>query len=355
MHMSLNRIMIVGECWNPEDERTGRPFSGTSGSLLNQMLAQVGISRNESYLTNVFNLLPGPKPEVDSLCGTKAQALAGYSALRAGRYVRHEYAGELVRLYREIATERPNIIIALGASAAWALLGTSGIKKIRGAPSTLSGPAFKAVGSPIKVLPTYHPAAIMREWSNRAIVIADLEKAKNESLYPELRRPKREIWIEPTLADLLEFEHNFIAPASSLSIDIETAGDQITCVGFAPSVDRCIVVPLVDPMQADGNYWRSLGDELKAIEFITRWCNSTRFPLFNNRVKHGVGQNFLYDMNRLWRGLGIAVANEDDTMLLHHALQPEMDKGLGFLATLYTSELAWKFMRTKHETLKKEE
>jgi hypothetical protein len=42
-------------------------------------------------------------------------------------------------------------------------------------------------------------------------------------------------------------------------------------------------------------------------------------------------------------------------MLLHHALQPEMDKGLGFLGTVYTDELPWKFMRTKHETLKKED
>ena len=50
-----------------------------------------------------------------------------------------------------------------------------------------------------KLLPTYHPSAILRQWDNRPTVIADLMKAKRESLYPEIRRPAREIWIEPSL------------------------------------------------------------------------------------------------------------------------------------------------------------
>jgi hypothetical protein len=50
-------------------------------------------------------------------------------------------------------------------------------------------------------------------------------------------------------------------------------------------------------------------------------------------------------MQYLWRYAGIAAKKFcDDTMLLHHALQPEMQKGLGFLASVYTDELAWKFM-----------
>jgi len=40
-------------------------------------------------------------------------------------------------------------------------------------------------------------------------------------------------------------------------------------------------------------------------------------------------------------------------MLLHHAMQPEMEKGLGFLGSLYTNEPSWKFMRTDHDNLKK--
>lgn len=359
--MSINKIMLVGEAWGEEEERIGLPFQGPSGKLLNAMLSQVGIARNECYVTNVFNLRPQPKNDVENLCGTKVQALPGFPAIRAGKYVRAEFEPELVRLFMEIKRERPNLIVALGASAAWALLGTSGIKKVRGAPSLVSGRAAEAIGFPVKVLPTYHPAAIMRDWSLRAITVIDLHKAIREAEYPELRRPMREIWTAPTLDDLHVFERDYILPSNDLSIDIETALDQITCVGFAPTIDRAIVVPFVDPMQKDGNYWRSLEDELEAWRMVRRWCAMTipksyrPAPILDLPFKRGVGQNFLYDAHRLWRTMGIPVVNSDDTMLLHHALQPELEKGLGFLATIYTDELAWKFMRAKHETLKKED
>jgi DNA polymerase I-like protein with 3'-5' exonuclease and polymerase domains len=69
-----------------------------------------------------------------------------------------------------------------------------------------------------------------------------------------------------------------------------------------------------------------------------------------------VFQNGLYDIHFLWRKYGIAPARcEHDTMLLHHALHPEMLKGLGFLGSLYSTEPAWKLMRPKgKQTLKDE-
>lgn len=347
--MATGKILIVGEAWGDEERASGLPFQGPSGRLMNAMLSQIGIRREDCYVTNVFNLQPQPKNDVEYLCGLKAEAIPGYPPIKSGKYIHAKYKVELERLYLEIRRESPALIIAFGATAAWALLATSGIKKIRGAPALLAGPALKAVGTPIKVLPTYHPAAVLREYSLRPIVIADLDKARNESTFPELRRPPREIWVEPTLDDMADFERRFIIPSDDLSVDIETAGDQITCIGFAPTVDRALVVPIIDPTRSDGNYWRTLKDELAAWNFIRRWCGLS---------KHYVGQNFLYDMHFLWRVYGITFPNYtdlDDTMLLHHALQPEMEKGLGFLATIYTEELPWKFMRTKHETVKQED
>lgn len=342
-----HRVMIVGEAWGREEAEARAPFVGSSGRLLNGLLYQAGIDRRECFVTNVFNLQPKPTNDVKNLCGPKATAIPGMPSLSAGKYVRAEYANELDRLYNEIRVERPTLIIALGASAAWALLGTSGIRKIRGAPSYLGGLAAERIGEPIKVLPTYHPAAVLREWNLRPIVISDLMKARRELEFPEIRRPPREIWIEPTLADLVQFEREYIIPATDLSCDIETAGNQITCVGFAPTSSVAMVIPFVDPLQRDGNYWRSLADELIAWDHVRRWLRM---------AKRVVGQNFIYDMTFLWRGYGIPVIGEiHDTMLMHHALQPELEKGLGFQATIYTDELAWKFMRAKHETIKQED
>jgi uracil-DNA glycosylase len=359
----MARIVVVGEAWGSEEAEAQAPFVGPSGKLLYGLLAQAGIPKQDCYFTNVFNLQPQgsfPLNDLKNLCGSKAEGISGFPAISSGKFVRAEFAGELTRLYKEIVNECPTIILALGATAAWALAGTTGIRKIRGAPGVISGPALQAVGKDIKLFPTYHPAAVLREWTLRPIVIADLIKAERESRFPELIRPKREIWIEPTLVDLDTFEHDYIRRGDSLSVDIETVGDQITCVGFAPSVDRAIVVPFHNPVARDGNYWPSHADELKAWEFVRRWCYMTVPPAHRTRwfdlpYLRGVGQNFLYDMHRLWRSMGIIAHNEDDTMLLHHSLQPEMEKGLGFLATIYTEELPWKFMRPKHETLKKED
>jgi hypothetical protein len=64
-----------------------------------------------------------------------------------------------------------------------------------------------------------------------------------------------------------------------------------------------------------------------------------------------VAQNGLYDLSFLWRSYGITVrAFQHDTMLLHHALQPESEKSLGFLGSIYTGEASWKLMRARGKT-----
>lgn len=344
-----NGIMLIGEAWGEQEAAAGQPFVGKSGWLIKQLLSQSGIEFRDCAVTNVFNLQPPNSNDVSNLCGPKIEGIPGMPALVKGKYANARYTSELRRLYEEINSFNPNLIIALGATAAWALLGTSGIKTIRGAPIGTTAPATPATGVQLrrtfKVLPTYHPAAVLREWSLRPVILADLDKARRNSASPEIVRPARDIWIEPTLDDLARYERDFLINAPRLSIDIETKGDQITCIGFAPSVSSAIVVPFWSAAQSDGNYWRTLEDELIAWDFVKRWCS----------LKPSVFQNGLYDIHRLWRTYGIQCAlAEHDTMLLHHAQQPEMEKGLAFLATIYTEEASWKFM-SKTDTLKKED
>lgn len=340
----MTDIMIVGEAWGVEEEKEGAPFIGTSGFILNGMLSIAGINRRECYLTNVFNLRPKPSNDVINLCGSKAEGIPGLPALIKGKHIKAQYAKELERLYAEIRRENPNVIIALGATAAWALLRSSGIRAIRGAAAPTHPAVSQILGRPFKVLPTYHPAAVAREWTLRPIVINDLDKARRESTFAAVDRPSRSIWIKPDLSDLAAFERDHISPASILSIDIETKGDQITCVGFAPNPLVALVIPFYSASQRDGNYWRSFDEEKVAWDYVRRWCQ-----------KPSVFQNGLYDIHFLWRRYGIPVPNaSEDTMLMHHAYQIEMEKGLGFLASVYTDEASWKFMR-KTDTLKKED
>lgn len=339
--------MVVGEAWGEQEAAARAPFVGKSGWLVKQLFSQASIPWEECFITNVFNLQPQPTNDIGNLCGPKVEGIRGMPSLVKGKYADAKYTSELARLYQEIISEDPNLIIALGATAAWALLGTSGIKSIRGSTSGTNNVGAAATGVVLprtyKVLPTYHPAAVLRDWSLRPIVLSDLDKAQRNSSTPLLSRPSRSIWVAPELGDLEKFERLYITPARKLSIDIETKGDQITCIGFGPSPEVGIVVPFWSEAQKDGNYWRTLADELVAWDYVRRWCR-----------KPGVFQNGMYDVHRLWRSYGIVCNPSEDTMLLHHALQPEMEKGLAFLGSVYTDEPSWKFM-SKSDTQKKED
>lgn len=332
--MSNPNICIVGEAWGEHEERQRAPFVGPSGWELTRMLSEAGIHRADCFLTNVFNLRPKPTNDVENLC-SKERA-GGFAPLKSGQYLRPEFFPQVTRLHKELIDLKPNITILLGNTAAWALLGSSMISKIRGAVCS------STVLPALKCLPTYHPAAILRQWDLRAVTVLDLAKAGREAAFPEIRRPHRTIYTEPTLADLEWYHDQFIAPARRITFDIETAGQQITCIGFAPDHMSAIVIPFTDGRSATGSYWPTQRDEESAWAFVRKVLNSDKPKL---------AQNGLYDIHFLWRSYGITVKNfEDDSMLLHHALQPESEKGLGFLGSVYTNEASWKLMRTRGKT-----
>lgn len=341
--ITVPKILLLGEAWGKQEEEERLPFVGASGRFLNSLLSQVGIKREECYATNVFNLRPRPTNDVKNLCGKRTEDVdLTLPPLGKGYYLRNEYVGELRRLYGEISVFQPDLIIAFGGAAVWAMTGFEGIKRVRGAP------LLSSMGVPgIKILATYHPAAVLRDFSLRPIVLADLSKARSESEFPEVRRPAREFWLSPTIADLDLFEELHINPSTQLSIDIETKGNQITEVGFAPTESIALVVPFVVNDKPGNNYWPDTLTELRAWQRVRKWC---KLP------KAIIGQNHLYDANFLWRQYGIPMPHmAEDTMLLHHALQPEMEKGLGFLGSIYTNEPQWKWMRDKHSTAKRQD
>jgi len=339
-----HKIALVGEAWGEHEERERAPFVGPAGWQLNSMLKDAGIARHECYLTNVFNLRPKPTNKIDNLCATKKEVRHALPPLSSGKYVRDEYLGELSRLYAELRSVKPNIAVALGGTATWALLRDGRISKLRGAVSQSS------VIDGLKVLPTYHPSYILQGgYESRHVTVLDLQKARRESEFPEVRRPIRVVYTEPLLHELNWFEEKFIRRSKMMAVDIETRDNQITCIGFAPATDVALVVPFEDLRKHQGSYWGSFEAEVEAWKWGRDVLDSPVPKVF---------QNGLYDMHRLWRGYGIPVRNAiHDTMLLHHALQPESPKGLDYLGSIYTDEAAWKLtVRMKHKaTIKKED
>jgi DNA polymerase len=336
------KIAIVGEAWGAEEAKARAPFVGASGQELTRMLSEAGIHRADCFLTNVFNVKPEPTNDIENLCTDKARGIVNRGPLKAGKYCKSELAGELGRLDRELREVKPNIILALGNTATWALIGPNqSISKVRG---TVTGSLY-GYG---KVIPAFHPAAILRDWSLRAVTVLDFAKARRESEFPEIRRPERVVYIEPDLADMEWFYATKIVPCKSLSFDIETSGDQITCIGFAPGPSCALVVPFVDPRRPGHSYWPDIESEGRAWNYVRRVL-ATPHPK--------IAQNGLYDIHFLWRQYGIPVNNAgNDSMLAHHALQPESQKGLGFLGSVYSNEQSWKLLgkRGLTETIKRD-
>lgn len=336
----MPNIAIVGEAWGQDELRARAPFVGYSGRFLNYMLRDAGINRAECLVTNVFNLHPKGN-DIAELCGSKADGISGYPALVGSKHLLPEYIPELERLANEIAEANPNVIIALGNTAMWALLGKTGIKKYRGVAEISTHTA-----SGFKVVPTYHPMGVLHQIKLRPTVVMDLQKALRESEFPELRRPKRLVHIPETIEDLYEFRERYLQGGRA-SCDIETSGKQITCFGVGPGPEFSLVIPFYDARRKDRSYWPDYATELAAWTFVRDLCET---PTLRK-----VFQNGLYDIAFLWRAMGIKVYGaSDDTMLLHHALQPEALKALGYLGSIYTDEGAWKTMRD-HATIKREE
>lgn len=310
-------------------------------------LIEIWADHSEIHRTNVFNIHP-PGNDLNHFLGPKSSGIPGLPVLKVtkgkhspstgGSFVQAQFAGELERLSEEILIHDPNIIICLGNCALWAMTGLTGIKSLRG--TTLLSTHCVAG---YKLLPTYHPAYILRNYDDRPTVIADLTKAARESTYAEIRRPEREIWIEPTLKDIKLFFTTHCHNTTLLSVDIETAGDRITCIGFAPDSRHSLVIPFDDPRAAGGNYWPTELDERRAWSTIREVLESPAVPkLF---------QNGAYDIAFLWRSMKIRVFGAThDTMLLHHSLQPESLKSLGFLGSIYSDEGSWKEMRKSKST-----
>lgn len=369
--MGKMKVAFVGEAFGEYEEKYGKGLGlvGPTGIELFKQLELAGMlslsrdaegffrefwdTRDPQYVDLVWNMYPDltrfnvlnfrpPGNRLEEICvHEKKDGIKGYPPIMRHpkvMYLPQDYSFHLEKLANDLITADPNIVVALGNTASWALLGQVAISKNRGVTylSTHTATGFK-------VLPTYHPAAIMRQWELRPVAVMDLYKASREMEFPDIRRPKRLIWLEPTVEDIHEFKERYIDNAALLSVDIETAGSQITNIGFAPSSSLAINIPFVDHRKPGRNYWPTKSDEIRAWQVVKAICRNPNPPkLF---------QNGLYDITFLARAYGIKVFGAaEDTMLLHHAMHPESLKSLGFLASLYCSEMAWKNMRLRGKT-----
>jgi len=144
------RLMFVGEGPGADEDAQGLPFVGRAGQLLNNMIGAMGLKREEVYIANVVKCRPPgnrtPEPEEANTCSSF--------------------------LFRQIDVVRPEVLVALGATAATYLMGQ------RQPLAGLRGRVHSFRGS--RLIVTYHPAYLLRDPRQKKEAWADLQIAMRE-------------------------------------------------------------------------------------------------------------------------------------------------------------------------------
>ena len=143
------RLMFVGEAPGADEDAQGKPFVGRAGQLLTKIIEAIGLKREEVLIGNVNRCRPPgnrqPTPEEAAICRPF--------------------------LFREIAAVQPEVIVVMGNTAVRNLLETrEGITRIRGKFQDFRG---------IKVMPTFHPAYLLRDPSKKRETWEDLKKVRD--------------------------------------------------------------------------------------------------------------------------------------------------------------------------------
>ena len=306
-------LAILGEAPGSEEDAQGRPFVGAAGRLLNAALAQAGIERFRTSICNVIPCRP-TNNELDSFEGSEALKCCAKGFSSEMEYLK---------------SHGLRVVVPLGNHSLSALGLPTGITKQRGSVLIISGKERKVLA-----LPTFHPAFLLRGQQKQIpTFIADLSKAKNLS-QTTYRPPREKFLTSPTLGDVEEFVEKAVGKRSLIAVDIETTGlrpdkSDIFVVGLATSGEEAISIPFLE--KGYQPYWVN-GDEHEAKKLLAKLLATC--PL--------IFQNALFDVTHL-RYHGYEVKNiAHDSLLIHHAIHPELPHNLGYIVSIYGNTPYWK-------------
>lgn len=143
------RLMFVGEAPGADEDAQARPFVGRAGQLLNKIIESIGLKREEVFIGNINRCRP---PQNRAPTTEEAETCKPF-------------------LLREIAVVRPEVIVVMGNTAMKNLLNTKeGITKLRGTFQDYYG---------VKVMPTFHPAYLLRDPSKKRETWEDMKKVRD--------------------------------------------------------------------------------------------------------------------------------------------------------------------------------
>lgn len=312
---STANIMLVGEAPGYVEGRTGKPFVQTepAGRKLDFLLQAAGTTRHECLIANVAREQP-PGNNMsfyyeDKRCILPKPILKGW----------------IQQLKEEIERFRPNIVVALGRHALFALTGLTTIKEFRG--YILESTLVKGQ----KVIPTWHPQATNYEYKLTWEAVMDMRKIVKNSTTPDLPKDERHLQAGVSKREFLDYMDYLIQDFNEpIALDIETTCNVFTdIIGLADSPNHAMSLALLSGSkpryrpEEEIEIWRKLGILARTKEFIMH--------------------NGLYDYAVLWHKNHILFNHfKYDTMVATHVVWPEVPRSLRFISSICLNVPAWK-------------
>lgn len=319
---SSAKLVILGSFPDYLEELKGKPFIGTNGKVLDELIKNAGFSRSECYLTHVVKF----RPPGDKVANLKQVGVTLDDCIK-----------ELVEEIRAIS---PNAILALGNSAMLASVGIKGgISKWRGSILSSNFQCKDNDGSRfLKVIPSYQPGSFTfsakREespivsYGARSFVTLDYKRAWEEAQTKALNLPSRHLEICRSSDQLIRFLERY-KNHELCSVDIEVIKCIPICLSFAFTSSHAISVPLMN---------------LSPINFTPRELELIwRLVAEVLSTKKLIGQNFKFDQEKLENVCGFRIKTvHADTSFMAHVVHCELEKKLAFLTSVYTREPFYK-------------
>lgn len=315
------RIAVIGEAPGEIEDSRGRPFIGPAGVTVRNWLTKVGLNpERDVYFDNAVKCRPEgnktPTPREIANCNE--------------------------HLWAALEDIKPDIIVAAGNTAIQALLPESvaaeGITKVR-------GHIFWNERLQRKIIPMFHPSAVLHDFGLEIFCLTDLRKAVKESKKPT---DKAEglgdyaplLTVEDVERECLRMEASNVVvynieTAHSATLTCEQAGDrgaldwmtaQIMCIGLTDQAGKAWSIPIVG--QNFREVWLQK-DYPRVIRAIKHLLETQDGPAY-------ITQNGKFDIHHL-HNLGINARTDFDTMIAHTFIHESASHALEPLSSMYTA------------------
>lgn len=326
-HNDSYRLAIIGDAPGADEELQGIPFAGQSGRLLDSILGNVGIDRAACFVGNVCKYRPPSNaktglPDLNEFDEYVEKTVKGQTKLVRikGSYMSHPKVLEgMNELRAELASFAPHATFCLGQAPLDFAKGPGlSLEDLRGRinPSSIG-----------KIVPSYHPSYVLRNYSEWPFFRWDAMRVRQESETPSLSLPTRIFDLDLSAAEICHKLDTW--PAGLLaSVDIEGGLDGWTCMGISSAPNYAFIVAFAQ---------HSASEQGRIYVSLSRFLGRSDIPKCL--------QNSLYDNFVLYYGFSMLIRNvREDTMLKWASLFSELPKGLDTQASVLTREPQWKHL-----------